>query len=130
MVTNLKAGGFRVPLRTARLVFTDLYEGAEVVVRLSVPLGVAVSMAERENNEDPRPVYTSFVQFGLDRWNLEDDTGSPVPMTVEGLESLPADLVMLMIDQWVRQIGSVPAPLAAQSQNGSTSQAASIPMGT
>jgi len=130
METNLKAGGFRVPLRTARLVFTDLYEGAEVVVRLSVPLGVAVSMAERENNEDPRPVYTSFVQFGLDRWNLEDDTGSPVPMTVEGLESLPADLVMLMIDQWVRQIGSVPAPLAAQSQNGSTSQAASIPMGT
>jgi len=130
MVTNLKAGGFRVPLRTARLVFTDLYEGAEVVVRLSVPLGVAVSMAERENNEDPRPVYTSFVQFGLDRWNLEDDTGSPVPVTVEGLESLPADLVMLMIDQWVRQIGSVPAPLAAQSQNGSTSQAASIPMGT
>ena len=99
-------------------------------MRLSVPLGVAVSMAERENNEDPRPVYTSFVQFGLDRWNLEDDTGSPVPMTVEGLESLPADLVMLMIDQWVRQIGSVPAPLAAQSQNGSTSQAASIPMGT
>jgi len=130
METNLKAGGFRVPLRTARLVFTDLYEGAEVVVRLSVPLGVAVSMAERENNEDPRPVYTSFVQFGLDKWNLEDDTGSPVPMTVEGLESLPADLVMLMIDQWVRQIGSVPAPLAQPSSNGSMSQAASIPMAT
>ena len=130
METNLKAGGFRVPLRTARLVFTDLYEGAEVVVRLSVPLGVAVAMAERENNEDPRPVYTSFVQFGLDRWNLEDDTGSPVPMTVEGLESLPADLVMLMIDQWVRQIGNVPAPLAQPSSNGNTSQAASIPMGT
>ena len=130
MVTNLKAGGFRVPLRTARLVFTDLYEGAEVVVRLSVPLGVAVSMAERENNEDPRPVYTSFVQFGLDRWNLEDDTGSPVPMTVEGLESLPADLVMLMIDQWVRQIGNVPAPLAQPSSNGSMSPEASIPMGT
>jgi len=130
METNLKAGGFRVPLRTARLVFTDLYEGAEVVVRLSVPLGVAVSMAERENNEDPRPVYTSFVQFGLDRWNLEDDTGSPVPMTVEGLESLPADLVMLMIDQWVRQIGNVPAPLAQPSSNGSMSPEASIPMGT
>ena len=130
MVTNLKAGGFRVPLRTARLVFTDLYEGAEVVVRLSVPLGVAVSMAERENNEDPRPVYTSFVQFGLDNWNLEDDTGSPVPMTVEGLESLPADLVMLMIDQWVRQIGNVPAPLAQPSSNGSMSPEASIPMGT
>ena len=35
MITTQKAAGFKIPKRTARLVFSGDYEGAEVVVRLN-----------------------------------------------------------------------------------------------
>tara|TARA_Y100000310_G_scaffold317160_1_gene369698 strand:- start:25 stop:423 length:399 start_codon:yes stop_codon:yes gene_type:complete len=126
-----KAGGFRVPSRTARLVFTDeLYAGAEVVVSLSVPLGVAMDMRNRNTDEDPASVYTMFVTHGLESWNLENEEGGAIPVTVDGLESLPTDFVLLMISEWVAKIGEVPSPLSEISNDGSLSLAELTPTGT
>jgi len=128
--SSRKAGGFRVPARTARLVFKDeLYQGAEVVVNLGVPLGVSMDMSDRDET-DPRGIYSTFVEYGIESWNLEDGDGKRLPVTVEGLEKLPTDFVLVMLDEWVKQIGSVPVPLWAQSEGGSTSPAESTPTET
>lgn len=124
--SNRKAGGFRVPARTARLVFEDdLYAGAEVVVTLSVPLGVSMSLREQAGSDDPATIYGTFVKYGLKEWNLENEDGKPVPLTIAGLETLPTDFVLFMLDEWIKQIGAVPVPLWARSNDGSTSAAES-----
>ena len=104
----------------------ELYQGAEVVVILSVPLGVSMSLREQADSDDPTTIYATFVQHGLKEWNLEDEDGKPVPMTVEGLETLPTDFVLFVLDQWTQQIGKVPVPLWARSNGGSTSAEASV----
>lgn len=112
-------GGFRVPARTARLVFKDeLYAGAEVVVKLSVPLGVSLNMNERSGEQDPKYVMEMLAEHGLESWNLQDDRGEPLPLTVEGLSVLPTEFVLIVLDQWTTQIGEVPVPLAVRSKSG------------
>ena len=126
--SNRKAGGFRVPARTATLVFEDkLYQGAEIVVNLSVPLGVSMSLREQAESDDPATIYATFVEHGLESWNLEGADGKPLPMTVTGLETLPTDFVLFVLDQWTIQIGKVPVPLWARSSDGNTSPEESDP---
>jgi len=129
--SNRKAGGFRVPHRTGLLVFQDKdYAGAKVRVDFSVPLGVNMKIADarEELAENPRFAYTHFVEHGLVEWNLEDDDGNPIPATVEGIETLPLDFVLLMVREWSARIGEVPDPLDGTSNDGVTSAAEPIKM--
>ena len=117
-------GGFRVPARTARLVFKDeLYAGAEVVVKLSVPLGVSLNMNEHAGDEDPKFVIDMLAEYGLENWNLVGEDGEPLALTAEGVRTLPTEFVILILDQWTKQIGEVPGPLPMQSPSGDGSQA-------
>ena len=47
VATQKAATGYRVPKRTARLIFQDTaYEGAEVVVRLDVPVALFMEIQD------------------------------------------------------------------------------------
>jgi len=43
-------------------------------------------------------------QESLVSWNLEDEDGSPVPTTMEGIESQDFDLVMRVVESWMDRI--------------------------
>ena len=103
--------GFRVQKRTARLVFSGDYEGAEVVVRLDVPVGVFVEIQDMVANNDQFRVFEIFGAKVLEEWNVETDEGNPIPATSEGMQSIPLDLANLIIEQWVEVSTQPSAPL-------------------
>jgi hypothetical protein len=61
-------------------------------------------------------------------WNLEEDDGSPIPATLEGLRSLDYDLVVSITRAWMDAVASVSPGKDSRSNGGSPSVEASIPM--
>lgn len=124
MAEGIIAGGFRLGPKTARIVFegTD-YDGAEVVVRLSVPLGLALQFQDMTevDMEDRSRLFDSFARIALVEWNLEEEDGEPVPCNAAGLASIPFDLANIVMTQWAEAIGNLPGPLGVISVNGGTS---------
>jgi hypothetical protein len=92
---------FRIPKRTARLQFSDDYEGAEVVVRLDVPVGTFLSIQDLISAERQLEVFHLFGESILIEWNLQDDEGKSHPCTGKGMNQLPIDLANLILQQWV-----------------------------
>lgn len=64
----------------------------------------------------------------LIKWNLEDEEGSPVPPTLEGLKSQDQPFLAALIEAWVDKAIRIPAPLGQGSNGGSSPPAVSIPM--
>ena len=93
--------GFRLQKRTARLVFSGDYEGAEVVVRLDVPVSVFIEIQDLVSNEDQFRVFEVFGEKVLEEWNLEDDDGTPVAATAAGMQTIPLDFANTIIEKWV-----------------------------
>lgn len=94
--------GWAMPRRTARLVFEDPYEGAEVIVTLNVPLGKVLDFEERFRtlpftHESVREAMAELVI----EWNLETLEGEPIPPTADGFLMID-DLVFIrkMITSW------------------------------
>lgn len=112
MVAKIEsAKGFRIQKRTARLVFSGDYEGAEVVVRLDVPVGVFVEIQDMVSSEEQLKVFDLFGAKVLEEWNVENDDGNPVPATSEGMQTIPLDFANLMIEKWVEVSTQPSAPL-------------------
>jgi hypothetical protein len=62
-------------------------------------------------------------------WNLEDESGQPVPATPESLLSQDSDMVLAIVKAWNSAMSEVPAPLPEPSSAGGQSALeASIPM--
>jgi hypothetical protein len=66
-------------------------------------------------------------------WNLEEDDGTPVPATAEGVADQDMQLMMELITGWMDAVASVDTPLPQPSPNGATtatapSLEASLPM--
>jgi hypothetical protein len=61
-------------------------------------------------------------------WNIVDDTGNPVPATLEGLRSLDQDQGVAIVMAWALRVIRVAAPLDDRSSSGATSPAPLIPM--
>ena len=118
--------GFKNPRRTARLIFDEgsPYQGAEVVCAFDVSLGMFFEFSQA-GSEDMAAQREAFVRFGdelLIEWNLEEDDGTPIPATGEGILRISAPFVMVIISKWQEAIQDVPAPLGEPSPNGSTSE--------
>ena len=112
MVATQKAvNGFRIPKRTARLIFVDDYEGAEIVVRLDVPVAIFLEIQDLVSSGDQLRVFEMFGDKVLDEWNLQDDDGNPHPPTGFGMNSIPIHLANNILEQWVEVATKVPAPL-------------------
>ena len=103
--------GFRLQKRTARLVFSNDYEGAEVVVRLDVPVGVFIEIQDMVANNDQLHVFEVFGEKFLEEWNIQDDDGQAIPATSDGIQAIPLDFANLIIEQWVEVCTNPSAPL-------------------
>ena len=112
MVTKIgSAKGFRIQKSTARLVFAGDYEGAEIVVRLDVPVSVFIEIQDMVSNEQQLKVFELFGAKVLQEWNLENDDGNPVPATSDGMQTIPLDFANLIIEKWVEVSTQPSAPL-------------------
>ena len=93
--------GFKLPQRTARLVFKDpQFEGAEVRVTLDHPLGMLIEAQKLQEDKDMEGLCR-FMASVLLEWNLEDAHGAPIPATEEGLRQVTASFVNAFLDAWV-----------------------------
>jgi hypothetical protein len=62
-------------------------------------------------------------------WNLEDDKGQPLPISMDAVKSLDHDLVAALNNAWIQTLIGVhdADPLAGSSPSGEPSQVESIP---
>lgn len=105
----VKSKGFRPPKRTATLTFEEGhdYHGAEVSVRLDVPMSVVFEF----DSLSPADGMRRFGDEILIDWNIEDDDGNPVPATADGLLSQSSDFGLALLDAWKESAAGVPTPL-------------------
>lgn len=126
--------GFRPGRKTYRLEFEDGHDLAGLVVRAtSVGTGEFFELSKladgRFGLEEGAELVERFSTH-LVSWNLEEDDGTPVPATLEGLRSQEFDHVISIIMQWMDAVAGVSAPLAQPSPGGVPSPVESIPMET
>lgn len=99
--------------------FLDLLKLAAVLDDDAAVDGEAVAAAEG--------LFSGFAE-ALESWNLDDEDGTEVPATLDGLRSQDADFVMPMVMSWLDAVGAVDAPLGNGSNGGKRSLEAGIPM--
>jgi len=123
--------GFRLPEKTARITFegTD-YDGAEIVLRLSVTFAQFIALRESAQGEDQEGMARLFGESVLMEWNLEDADGNPIPANTDGMLAIPLQLTNLVVQHWVEAVAGVPGPLAEKSGDFSTLAAASTAAAT
>ncbi len=110
-------GGFKLPQRTAKLVFKDpQFEGAEVRVVLDHPLGMLIEAQKLQEDKDIEGLCRFFATILLD-WNLEDKDDQPIPATEEGLRQVTASFINALIDAWVES-QTEPSPKARRRSKG------------
>jgi hypothetical protein len=86
-----------------------------------------------QDGEEANGLVRQLEAFGdaLVSWNLEDEDGTPVPCTREGLFSIDNDLALALATEWIERLGGKvdeASPLDGTSPSGELSQVASIPM--
>jgi hypothetical protein len=121
---NKAKQGFHILAKTAVLAFKgSFYEGAEVRVRLNVPLGTVLEISILGAQGDPDSLKRAMRLFGehaLLEWNLVDEAGDPIPASADGMLAIDAGLAALIISEWTQAVRSVPRPLSEPSTSGST----------
>ncbi len=122
--------GYKRPVKRFRLVFDteampDM-NGLEVIAR-SVPLGVFMDVTGLDGSAEKRGAKVVELFAGcLVEWNLEEEDGSPVPATLEGLKSQEMGFVAEITKAWMNAIAGVSPPLNGSSPGGAPSLEASL----
>jgi hypothetical protein len=129
--------GYKVKRKIFKLSFqgTD-WDGLEVVARslntgqfIELRAAQATSRAGGDGAEDATGRMLELLAGALIEWNAEDeDTGQPIPPTLDGLHSQDLDFTVKIIDVWTDAIAGVRGPLRQTSSDGQPSLEASIPM--
>jgi hypothetical protein len=127
--------GYQPTKKTFNLLFEgDEFDGLQV--RTGSPsigaLRKILSLSESDASDTAAldPMIRMFAELLVD-WNVEDDSGDPVPATEDGLNSQDSEFVMNLIKAWGQQMRrntQVPAPLDETSTGGSLSGVPSLPM--
>jgi hypothetical protein len=128
--------GFRRQRKRYRLRFEGTSLDGLVVVMESVQIATMLQIAEMASLADeltPEGLQSLGVMFellaeALIEWNLEEEDGTPVPATIDGVKSLDLGDAMLLIKEWMGAIGGVDRPLDQGSTGGGPSAVASLPM--
>lgn len=119
---------FKMPEKTALLVFEGEYEGAEVRCRLDVGMRTALEFVSIEGAE-PKQMIELVERFCgkiLVDWNLVTGDGDPIDPSPEALLDQPPGFVIALLTKWGETVVAVPAPLDMPSLNGSTLAAAFV----
>lgn len=123
--------GYKVQRKLYVLQFEDK-DGMEVKAT-SVSTGVFLKIASladaaKMDISHMQELITSFAKESLRSWNLEEEDGTPIPATSEGLLSLEFEDAFEIITAWIDTITGVNADLKVPSSGGSPSLVASLPM--
>jgi hypothetical protein len=128
--------GFKVQRRTYLLRFQGTeFDGLEVKVR-SVSTGELIDMevdrlAQARGGTASEGATEGLINRligALVEWNAEDEDGTPIPATAEGVRAQDLSFNMAIINAWANSINGVAAPLSETSSDGALSVEASIPM--
>jgi hypothetical protein len=129
--------GYRRARNILKLRFEEEeFNGLEVMMK-PVDVGMYLNIAHlakivgsQVRPEDMDRLNDLFVAFAdhLISWNLEEEDGTPVPATFEGVKSYEIDFMLRIIGAWLSTVGGVPRPLGKASPNGESSPELSIPM--
>lgn len=125
-----KAKVRKLPVRTADINLDGEFEGWQLSIRTSPPLGKWIESLQRvldsqdgEEEANPR-AQTSGVLAMLDlialvlvRWNFVDEEGNDIEATRDGLGMLPLELISLVFDKVTATVGQ--APLASNGNSPS-----------
>jgi hypothetical protein len=101
--------GYKLTPRTAKLVFEDEYDGAEVRVTLDHPLSHFIEAQKLQLSQDIEGLC-NFVAGILVDWNLEDDAGA-IPTDYEGVIRVYPALINAIVTRWMEAQVTLPAPL-------------------
>lgn len=104
--------GYRVDT-TATLVL-DGMDGAEVTVRIGVPLS---ALMEWDEAEDLAGEWAVFLRVAEPVWNLEDADGA-IPVEQDSLRRLPVSVTRAIMRGWRTAAVQPPAPLPRPSSDG------------
>lgn len=118
--------GYRPVRKIYSLRFADEYEGLVVKAR-SATVEQFLEMQGLASNDDADKAVDAtadllkrFADF-LVEWNVEDDDGTPVPATYEGVLRQDFDFVNMIIWAWMEALASVDSPLSNGSSAGDNS---------
>lgn len=106
------------------------YPGLEVQVR-TLTMGQVLTMRTGKNDDNGKDGVQASVELLAERivsWNLEDETGVPVPATLDAFLAEDDDLILDIINRWTDAVSAVRAPLPQSSPSGEPSLVASVPM--
>lgn len=123
--------GFKLPDRTARLVFhgDPDYEGAEVVCRTSVPLEAYLGINDLIEADKVKEAFEFFTKEILVEWNLESEDGTPLPpQGNKGIMPVPLDFAVLIVRGWTKAVLNPSIPLSTVSGNGNMSERELLPV--
>lgn len=126
--------GYQVAAKRYRITLED-YPGVEIVARsVSLATMMAIDRAGARMAEDEAEATDAalgpFVQ-AIESWNLEDESGAPLPISLASLLGLPdPQLGLQAFRAWREQQTAVPdgSPLPHPSNGGAPSPGVSIPM--
>lgn len=131
--------GYRHKAKTYTLTFDD-YPGLKVVtksasvgvlsrmMRLAVEFGgVGTEDLTAEDVDRMDELFAGFAE-ALVSWNLEDENGTPVPTTVEGVRGQDFDFILSIIMSWADAVSSPPDDLGKGSNSGPQFPEGSLPM--
>lgn len=132
--------GFKKQTTIFELAFADkAYEGLEVRAK-SIPSGDFLDLMEAAtaldltkqtfSESDLHAVKFLFDGFAkaLISWNLEDEFGTAIPATLEGVRDQEFPFLMPIITAWMDAVAGVSADLGKESRSGVTSPDLQIPM--
>jgi hypothetical protein len=91
-----------------------------------------VKREDLENNQEAqRALMNELLTFVAERtrdWNLEDEDGQPVPVSVDALWDYDMPFWMGIVTKWQDTIVGVAPPLSLRSSGGEPSPLESLPM--
>lgn len=128
--------GFQRKRKLYDLDFTETaLEGLTMVMRgLSVSeyleLSALADLAKASTEKQVEEVRALFVRVAnkIERWDLEDEDGRPIPPSVDELMSWDFDDAMATVDAWMAKVQGVSDPLEQKSNGGNKWVGPPIPM--
>jgi hypothetical protein len=132
--------GYRRKRTVYHLDFTDAgFEGLEVQAA-SLPLGQFIGLRDlvglqdlktrKFTPEDMTAIEQLFERFAkaLISWTLENEDGTPVPATLDGVMGEEPDLMLMIASEWMEVVIGVEDDLGKDSAAGPRFPEGSLPM--
>lgn len=122
--------GYRHKRKRIEVRFEDDHPNAgfEAVLRGTTLGGYLALRGIGEVDESDIADQLRRMSESLISWNLEEEDGTPVPITPESMYVQDKDLMLALANAWMDGLAGISAPLEQSSTGGEQSLEASLPM--